>query len=150
MTKCNLWVENGKNPYCRRPYWKMAATATLPPAGNYHHRKSWSTHSYDYNDISHYISSSKLPRDYICPPTIITFRDPMNRGAHRVYTDSIHCYRSVNDSCFHELSSTASKIPVKRTHGWRRKTCCNCAIHECKMGLLQFMQKLWIFSRVKV
>jgi len=55
MEKCHPGVENDKNARHRRPFWKMAATATLPPTANVHHRKSWSTHQYGYNDISHYI-----------------------------------------------------------------------------------------------
>ena len=65
MKKCNLGVENGQDACWRRPYWKMAAAATLPPVDNWHHRKYWSTHSYDYNDISQDKLSPKLPRHNI-------------------------------------------------------------------------------------
>ena len=58
---CNLGVENCKNACRWLPFWKLAATATLPPAANSHHRKSLSIHPCDYNDISHYKLSSKLP-----------------------------------------------------------------------------------------
>ena len=65
MKKCNLGVENDQNARQWRPYWKMAAPATLPPAATSHHGKWWSTHSYDHNDISHYKLSSKLPRHHV-------------------------------------------------------------------------------------
>jgi hypothetical protein len=92
MKNCNLRVEHGQNACWRRPYWKMAAIATLLPAANYRYWKSWSTNSYDSNDISHYIALSKLPRDYICSRTIMlpTYKTSQ-RKPHNLAAILINC-----------------------------------------------------------
>ena len=92
MKICNLRVEHGQNACWRRPYWKMAAIATLLPAANYRYWKSWSTNSYDSNNISHCIALSKLPRDYICPRTIIlpTYKTSQ-RKPHNLAAILINC-----------------------------------------------------------